>query len=192
MVYESSMVPDECKRLRPYSVRRLFLAALVTALMSCRHEEPRRAPFVPLSKVASRYGDLVSVGNHPTPDQQGAGERIGLFRAADGTIWGLPIMLGEAGDILVCAAPSLSDAPATDYLPGGTITIVGAVNEPTGLRGGTGRLEIVTRDAKGVLHWQAVRSGETPGPIACWAPETIDERLQPKQRLHYYRLEPNR
>jgi hypothetical protein len=186
------VVPDECKRSRPDRVRSLCLTALVTVLMSCHHEETPRARFVPLADIASRYGELVAVANHPTPDQYGTGERIGLFRAADGTIWGLPITLGDAGEILVCAPPELSGAAVTDRLPAGTTTILGATNEPTGWRGGTGRLEIVIRDANGLARWQAVRSGETPGQSACWAPELVDGRTQPQHRLQYYRLEPDR
>lgn len=186
------MVPDEYKPPKLDRLRYLFLTALVAALTSCNQQEKPRVPFVPLADVASRYGELVGVGNHPTPNQHGNGERIGLFRAADGTIWGLPLTLGKAGEILVCAAPDLSDAPVTDRLPAGGITILGTTNEPTGWRGGTGRLEIVIRDANGSVRSQTVGSGETPGLSACWAPDLVDGRTQPQQRLHYYRLAPER
>jgi hypothetical protein len=166
---------------------RLVLITLIAgavASSSCRRDEPQRAPFVPLQRIESTYGRLIAVGNHPTADQNGTGERIGLFRAADGTVWGLPLGLDEQGAVVACAAPGLDQAPATDTLPPGTAELLGATNEPTGWRGGTGQLELVVRDVSGVVRRHSVRSREMPGSPACWAQEPPG----PRQRLHYYRL----
>jgi hypothetical protein len=162
----------------------IALSSAVLAASSCRQEEPQRAPSVPLQQIESIYGQLIAVGNHPTLDQHGTGERIGFFRAPDGTVWGLPIGLDDQGSIVACAAPGLDRAPVTDSLPSDAVDLLGATNEPTGWRGGTGQLEILFRDASGVVHRHQVRSLEMPGSPACWAQEPPG----PRQRLHYYRL----
>ncbi|MDQ2869606.1 MAG: hypothetical protein M3S32_02605 [Acidobacteriota bacterium] len=167
--------------------RAFILAAAAAISISCRRERAAPATFVPLAGATSAYGELIAVGNHPTPDQYGTGERIGLFRVADGTVWGLPVALGKAREILVCAAPQTAGAPVTDHVPADTV-IVGTTNEPTGWRGGTGRLEIVLRDAGGALRWHTVKAAETTGPYSCWAPDIPG----PRQKLHYYRLEPSK
>jgi hypothetical protein len=164
--------------------RILIFFSVVLVSSACRREEPQRAPFVPLPQIESTYGHLIAVGNHPTADQNGTGERIGFFRGPDGTIWGLPIALDERGSIVACAAPGLDRAPATDTLPPGAVELLGATNEPTGWRGGTGQLELLFRDGSGVAHGHPVRSLEMPGTPACWAQEPPG----PRQRLHYYRL----
>jgi hypothetical protein len=169
-----------------WAVLPLLLSAAL-ASSSCSREEPRRAPFVPLQQIESVYGPLIAVGNHPTADQNGTGERMGIFRAADGTIWGLPISLDEQGAVLACAAPGLDRAPVTDMQPAGTAEVLGVTNEPTGWRGGTGRMELIFRDAAGVMHGHPVRSQEMPGSPACWAQEPPG----PRQRLHYFRLRPS-
>lgn len=156
----------------------------VALLVSCGENEGRRPSFVALPKVSPAYGALVTVGNHPTPEQHGTGERIGFFRTEDGTIWGLPLTLGAGGTLSVCTAPKVHDLPITDTLPADMDAIVGASNEPTGWRGGTGRLELVIRTRDGGLRWLPVRSGETAGDAACWAQEPPG----PRQKLHYYRL----
>ena len=46
---------------------------------------------MPLAQIESGFGRLITAGNHPTPDQHGTGDRIGLLLDAGGTIWGLPL-----------------------------------------------------------------------------------------------------
>ena len=148
---------------------------------------PPRAPYVPLSELEASYGPLVTTANHPTPDQYGTGDRIGLFRDGTGTVWGLPLVAEGDGTVLGCAPPALRDSPVTDTLPFEKGTIIGATNAPTGWRGGTGKLELVFRDKSGQVKWRAVASGAiTSGPV-CWA----EESPGPPQRLEYYRLAPS-
>lgn len=157
---------------------------MVCAACGEHHDAPR-APFLPLAEVERTYGVLVTAGNHPTPGQNGTGERLGLFRDASGTVWGLPLIAFSDGRILACAPPQLHEQKVTDTFPAGS-TIIGSTNEPTGWRGGTGELELLERDARGTIRWQAVRGAQLADGPACWAPESPG----PPQQLHYYRLAP--
>jgi hypothetical protein len=163
----------------------LFAIVFVVALSCGRPHDPAQAPYIPLTDVQTTYGPLITAGNHPTPDQNGTGERVGLFRDPNGTIWGLPVTVAGNGVILACAPPALHDQKITDTFPAGS-TVIGSTNEPTGWRGGTGRLEILLRDSDGAVRWRAVRGGEVDSGPLCWVP---DSPGQPQQ-LHYYRLEP--
>ena len=135
---------------------------------------PPRAPYVPVKELEGLYGRLITAANHPTPDQHGTGERIGLFREHAGTAWGLPLATSADGTVLGCALPALSK------------DIVGATNAPTGWRGGTGQLELVFRDKSGEVHCRTVASGALTAGAQCWAQEPPG----PTQRLEYYRLAP--
>jgi hypothetical protein len=81
---------------------------------------------------------MITAGNHPTANQMGTGDRLGLFRDRAGTIWGLPLAIMPDGSVVGCAPPAVRDAQVTDSYPAGA-TIIGATNEPTGWRGGTGK-----------------------------------------------------
>lgn len=161
----------------------LLIAVLFTACTS--HKERPRASYVPLSQIESAFGPLVTAGNHPTADQMGTGDRVGFFRDSTGTIWGLPLMIAENGSVLVCAPATLRDASVTDHYPAGS-TVIGATNEPTGWRGGTGKLELLLRQGEGKIEWRAVSGSHIDvGPV-CWAQDPPG----PKQLLLYYRLAP--
>jgi len=170
--------------------RRMYRFAIVVgiavAFTSCsRHHDPAQAPYLPLTEVQATYGQLITAGNHPTPDQNGTGERVGLFREVHGTVWGLPVTVADGGAVFACAPPALHDQKVTDTFPSGS-TVIGSTNEPTGWRGGTGRLEILLRDASGGVRWQAVRGGEVASGPLCWVPQSPGL----PQQLHYYRLDP--
>jgi len=119
-----------------------------------RGNEPGLSPYVSVTELEPTAGRLIAVGNRPTADQHGTGERIGFFQDAKGAVRGLPIRLADDGSVLACAPPSLDRLPVTDALGEGT-TVIGTVNEPTGWRGGTGKLELVLGDAKGI-HWKEI------------------------------------
>ena len=163
------------------------IVAIVTVLLAAcgRSREAARAPYLPLTDVEATYGQLITAGNHPTAGQHGTGERLGIFRDADGTVWGLPLLVRGDGTVLACAPPHLREAAATGSLPAGS-TVIGATNEPTGWRGGTGDLELLLRDQQGGIHWQSVHSAGFAEGSVCWAPESPG----PAQPLQYYRLTP--
>jgi hypothetical protein len=168
-------------------MRTLALAALVLAFSACgsRHSGAR-SPYRPIGEVESLYGPMVAAANHPTPDQHGTGEPVGLFRDATGTVWGLALAIN--GDLVsACAPSSLRDARITGDIDAES-TIVGSANEPTGWRGGTGDINLLMRDRSGRLYPQIVYGGELPGESTCWAQEVPG----PRQRLNYYRLVPRR
>ena len=95
--------------------RWLPVVALLLTACSTQPRAPRpHAPYVPLTEIETYFGSLVTAGNHPTGDQMGTGDRLGLFRDSGGTIWGLPLTIGDNGNVLVCAPNTLRDAPVTD------------------------------------------------------------------------------
>ena len=157
------------------------LVITILLVASCRHTEQRpQAARLPVAQLEQIYGRLFSVANEPTPDQNGTGDRLGLFRDDNGTVWGIPLMIDEHGNVLGCAPPTLRDAPASDKLP--EDEIVGAANEPSGWRGGTGKLGLLLRDAQGKLRWQSVAAVEIKtGPVCL-------SQSGPVQPLMYYRL----
>ena len=170
---------------RTCSLHRCCTALLAVGLVGCRSSPPpASAPYVPVVQLEARYGPLITAGNYHTRDQYGTGDRMGLFRDKNGTVWGLPLTVGDGGTVLGCAPPALGDAPVTDRLPAGTAEILGAANEPTGWRGGTGELELLLRNAQGGVRWQPVRSGEIQSGPVCRAQSPPEESLLP-----YYRLE---
>src|SRR3982750_2523782 len=92
---------------------RLSIAIAVTMILaSCgnRADKRPRGAYVPLAQVESVFGRLITAGNHPTTDQHGTGDRVGLFLDASGTIWGLPLAVEGGGEVLVCAPTELHHA----------------------------------------------------------------------------------
>ncbi len=84
-----------------------ILAVVAAVLAACNgHCEPPRAPYVPLAGLEGQYGTLIIAGNHPTNDINGTGDRMGLFRDAGGTVWGLPLTIASGGAVLGCVPPS--------------------------------------------------------------------------------------
>ena len=173
------------KLIRERRARLIVLAGVfvifLTASCSRKPEQPK-AVYAPIAQIEQSYGRLIATANMPTPDQNGTGDRLGLFRDDTGTIWGIPLMYDEGGKLLGCAPPMLRDAPATDNIPADTLDIAGAFNEPSGWRGGTGKLELLFRDAGGGFHWQSITSGMMKAGSVCWS------QSAPVQPLPYYRL----
>ena len=150
---------------------------------SCRRQPERpRASYAPIPEIQQTFGRLFATSNLPTPDQNGTGDRLGLFRDDTDTLWGIPLTIDENGNILGCAPPGLRDAPVTDRYPSDAGQIVGVENAPTGWRGGTGRLELIFRDAHGTLKWQPVTGGDLKSGPICWS------QSPPVQPLKYYRM----
>jgi hypothetical protein len=168
--------------------RRNIACAAILLLARCGGKPAAtRASYESLAVLQGRFGSLVTTGNHPTPDQYGTGDRVGFFRDADGTVWGLPLSIGREGAVVGCAPVALRGAAVTDEFPA-SATIVGSTNAPTGWRGGTGGLELVLRTASGDIAVQEIHGGRLPdGPI-CWASDPPG----PTQQLSYYRLTPTR
>jgi len=163
----------------------LMTALLMTALLlgtSCNSKESPRAAYVPVAQLEQTYGRLIAVANSPTPNQNGTGDLLGLFRGDDGTVWGIPLSVGSDGTVLGCAPPMLREAPVSDTLPSDAVEIVGAANEPNGWREGTGRLGLLLRDAQGKLRWHLVESVEIKTGPLCWS------QSEPVQILKHYRL----
>jgi hypothetical protein len=162
-------------------VRSCLLIALVAAA-SCKRAEPPRAAYVPVAQLERTYGRLITVSNEPTPGQHGTGDRLGLFRDEGGTVWGIPLTIADDGGVMGCAPPALRAAPASDTLPADAAEIVGAANEPNGWRGGTGGLELMLRDARGVLRWHSVKAVEAKIEPMCMS------QSPPVIPLKFYRL----
>jgi hypothetical protein len=162
----------------------MTLAALACTACTARRD-PARVLYEPLAAVEAKYGTLITAANHPTPDQHGTGERVGLFGDRNGTVWGLPVTIARSGEILACAPPSVRDSAVTDTFPKGSV-IIDSTNEPTGWRGGTGDLELLMRDVHGAVRHQAVHGAHLGSGPVCWAPQFPGSA----QQLLYYRLAP--
>jgi hypothetical protein len=150
-------------------------------VVSCRNSKPPKAAYVRISQLEPNFGRLITVANAPTPNQHGTGDRLGLFKDDAGTVWGIPLMIADNGDLLGCAPTKLREFSVTDTLPG-DVEIVGATNEPNGWREGTGKLELMLRDKNGELHSHPIKAGEVKNGPVCWS------QSPPEQPLPYYRL----
>ena len=172
---------------QPFSLElRRGCVAVALFLSACSpHQNRPRAQYVSLSELETQFGPLITAGNHPTGDQSGTGDRLGLFRDSSGTVWGLPLAIMADGTVVGCAPPAVRDAKVTDSYPAGS-TVIGATNAPTGWRGGTGKLELMLRDPQGKVQWHAVSGSQIDEGPVCWAQDPPG----PKQRLLYYRLAP--
>ena len=152
-------------------------------VVSCSNPPKQpHAAYVPISQLEQSYGKLITVSNAPTPDQHGTGDRLGLFRDSSNTVWGIPLTISDNGDLLGCAPPMLREFAVTDTLPVDVVDIIGAVNQPSGWRGGTGKLELLVRDEQGGLRLHSVAGEEVRTGAVCWS------QSPPEQPLQYYRL----
>jgi hypothetical protein len=164
----------------------IFVTIACNVTIACgRRHEPALAPYLSLAEAEATYGPLIAAGNCPTPYQNGTGERIGLFEDASGVVWGLPLTATSDGAVHVCASPSVSEAAVTDSIPAGEM-VIGSTNEPTGWRGGTGRLELLLRDGRGTIRWWAVRGAQLVSGPACRGAES----RSPSPQAHYFKLAP--
>lgn len=166
----------------PSSWIRNVLLPTVLLFVSCNPTKQPHAAYVPISQLEPSYGQLITVSNAPTQDQHGTGDRLGLFKDSSGTIWGIPITIADNGDLLGCAPPLLREFAVTDTLPADGVEIIGAANQPSGWRGGTGKLELLVRDAQGGLRLHPVAAAEVKTGPVCWSQSPLE------QPLKYYRL----
>ncbi len=172
--------------MHKYRLPRLWAGSVLGTVLllfaACQQPAPPAVDYVPVAQLEQQYGRLITVSNSPTPNQNGTGDRLGLFRDDTDTVWGIPLLAGNDGSVLGCAPPLLREVPVSDTLPSDIVEIVGAANEPTGWRGGTGKLELLLRDAQGRLRWHSVAAVEIKtGPLCI-------SQSPPKQPLKYYRL----
>ena len=173
------------ERQRPSAELLLAWLSLLTLLLltaSCARPQQTQASYVPVAQLENSYGRLITVANVPTQDQNGTGDRLGLFQDESNTIWGIPLSVGDDASVIGCAPPMLREAPVSDTLPDDEVEIVGSVNEPSGWRGGTGKLELLLRDAQGGLRWHSVAAVEIKSGPVCLS------QSEPVQPLKYYRL----
>lgn len=159
------------------------LIVLITSLaVGCETEVPPDTYTMSVTEIKKSYGRLVTVANMPAPNQNGTGDRLGLFRDEKGTFWGLPLTKDEKGNVIGCVPAGLKESPVTDTLPADTKEILGATNEPTNWRGGTGNLELMLRKNNGDLIWHSVKEAKSQLEPVCWS------QSSPKQALPYYRI----
>ena len=113
------VVPPHVEAAKPMVARWYWIAlAFAVAVAACtRYREAPRALFVAITVLESQYGHISIAGNHPTENQRGTGDRIGLFRDRDGTIWGLPLMIASNGGAFVCVPPGLQHARSRILIP---------------------------------------------------------------------------
>ncbi len=163
------------------------MAATLALVVSsgCNQQERPKAPntyTVPVAQLKKTYGRLITVANMPTITQNGTGDRMGVFRDESGNFWGIPLTRDNGGNVIGCAPEALRNVPVSHTLPADTLEIVGAANEPTNWRGGTGNLELLLRKKQGELIWYSVKEVETKLEPVCWS------QSAPYQPLPFYRL----
>jgi hypothetical protein len=169
------------------SATKLFIGLsliFLTALLSACEKEPTPPSTYKISAedLEKRFGEIIEVANIPTPDQHGTGDKMGLFRDKNDTIWGVPVSVGENQSLIGCAPPELETAKVSDTLPSDTVKIVGATNEPTAWRGGTGELKLLLRISQNKLRWHTVKAVSLETDSVCWS------KSEPVQPLKFYRL----
>jgi len=132
----------------------ITIASLAIMSTSCGgHREAARAVYRSVAEIERSYGPLIGAGNHPTADQHGTGERVGLFADAAGAIWGLPLAVGANGEVVACAPPGLQSAKvpmALRPVPSWSVP-------PTRLRAGAAVLEIWSSSCE--VHMAAWHAG---------------------------------
>lgn len=95
--------------MKPKSWLFLVCSLCLLAVAGChRGNEPGLPSYVSVSELEHTTGRLIAVGNRPTANQHGTGERIGFFQDAKGAVRGLPIRLADDGAVLACARPTPS------------------------------------------------------------------------------------
>lgn len=145
-------------------------------------QKPANTYTIPAGQLEKNYGQLITVANMPTSAQNGTGDRLGLFKDEKGNFWGIPLTRDDKGNVLGCAPETLREVAISDTLPANTSAVVGAANEPTNWRGGTGNLELLLRTTQGELIWHSVKEVETKLAPVCWS------QSDPVQPLPFYRL----
>jgi hypothetical protein len=94
-------------------------------------------------------------------------------------------MITSNGAVFVCVPPWLHHAKVTDTYPADAI-VIGATNQPTGHREGTGKLELVMRGPNDETKLLGVNAGEMADEAVCWS-RNMPLETRP---LQYYRLMP--
>lgn len=105
------------------------VSAIVAVTACVRRSEPPRASLVPLIDLEDTFGNLITAGNHPIPDQNGTGDRLGLFLELMEPFGAYRSRLCPQARCWL-APPALHGAAVTDRYSAGA-TVVGATDEPT-------------------------------------------------------------
>jgi hypothetical protein len=171
---------EQISKIKSYiGLSLIFFTALFSA---CTEERPRQAYEISAEDLEKRFGKIITVANIPTSSQYGTGNKVGLFRDKDDTFWGIPVSIGENQSLVGCAPPDLDKVQISDTLPSDTVNIVGAANEPTAWRGGTGELRLLIRTSQNKLRWQTVKAVSLETDSVCWS------KSDPVHALEFYRL----
>ncbi len=179
---------NKCLLKRIASIRIYLILVTVLILITsfgCEWQKPKKRETtytVSIAELEKDYGRLVIVANVPTTDQNGTGDRLGLFRDEEDTFWGIPLTRDAEGKVVGCVPASLREVSVSDTFPADTAEILGAADEPTSWRGGTGNLELLLRNKQGGLVWYSVKEVETKLEPVCWS------QSDPVQPLPFYRL----
>jgi len=160
----------------------LSLIGLASLFSACEEKRPGAVFNVSAEELEERFGQIIEVANIPTPAQHGTGDKMGLFQDKEDTFWGVPVSVGPGQSLVGCAPPDLEKISVSDTLPSDTVEIVGATNEPTSWRAGTGALKLLVRTSQNRLRWQTVKSVTLETDSPCWS--TAD----PVRALGFYRL----
>src|SRR5437763_12839041 len=99
--------------MRARSARLRRVVAARTHVVSCARSSAATANFVATAMPSVHHTTTrmaSELTRRDTSDQNGTGDRLGLFRDAENTIWGLPLIIANDGQVLGCAPAGVRDA----------------------------------------------------------------------------------
>jgi hypothetical protein len=146
--------------------------------------------YLPVAELESGWGRLIAAANIAMHARSPGSDRVGFFRAADGTLWGLPLAVPDAnGRVSGCAPPELRAARVTDSLPADVVEILGASDFFSDARAGTAGVHLLVRGVGGGIRWHRVSASEYVSPTGMTCREAaVSRHRDPLPRYHYFRI----
>lgn len=147
-------------------------------------------PYKPAAQLEPEWGRLVAVANITMHGRRTGADRIGFFRAENGTLWGLPLATPENDAVvLACAPPELKTAATTDTLAA-TEEVIGAADFSHPQNAGPS-VYLLVRDSRGTLKWHRMAGSEYLSRIGVSCrerPHSLGRLRDPFARYHYFRI----
>lgn len=109
----STKIMDKCNLINGGLIKTCLVVVTTLVLVvsfGCERQKPKKRETtytVPIAKMEKDYGRLITVANMPTTDQNGTGDRLGLFQDESGTFWGIPLTRDADGKVIGCVPASL-------------------------------------------------------------------------------------
>ncbi len=187
--------PTKSRRRRHWIGGGALLVILILAALVARDRRgsDNLVAYRAAVQLEPEWGRLVAVANVTMHGRRIGADRLGFFRAADGTIWGLPLAPPvDAANVLACAPADLRNAPTTDTLATDDLEVLGA-SDFASYSGSGSEVYLLTRARSGALHWRRVAGSEHVSRVGTTCrerPHWPGPHRDPLARYHYFRLMP--